>query len=292
MELRQLEYLIAVAEEANFTRAAERVRISQSGVSAQIRQLERELGCELFDRSSRVARLTAAGEAALGPARAAVNAATRLRQAVDDVNGLIRGRLTVGMVTGCTIAPLFEGLEKFHRQHPGVALTLQEASSDHMVEQLRAGTLDIALIGASGAPPVGLESLTIVSEGLCVLVPHGHRWASRSHIAVGDLGGEPIVSMPRGTGIRAAFDGACSAAGVSPSIGLEATSAEAIADLASRGLGAAVLSESMSTDFAETLVALRVDKVPQQALLLLVWASSSNPAVRVLVSCLREVFAL
>ena len=75
MELRQLEYFLAVAEEANFTRAAERVHISQSGVSAQIRQLEQELGATLFDRSSRKATLTPAGAAALEPARAALAAA-------------------------------------------------------------------------------------------------------------------------------------------------------------------------------------------------------------------------
>lgn len=292
MELRQLEYFVAVAEEANFTRAAERVRISQSGVSAQIRQLERELGCELFDRSTRVARLTAAGEAALGPARAALEASTRLGQAVDDVSGLIKGRLTLGMVVGCTIAPFFEGLEKFHRQHPGVALSLQENSSDQMVEHVRAGIVDIALIGAAGSAPAGVESLTIISEGLCVLVPHGHRWAVRSRIDVDDLDGESIVTMPHGTGIRATLDDACSVAGVSALIGLQATSAEAVGDLASRGLGAAVLSESMSMDFSDTLVALPLDGVPQQALLMLVWSGSTNPAARVLVSYLRDAFAL
>src|SRR3954454_19105848 len=110
MELRQLEYFVAVAEEQNFTRAAERVHISQSGVSAQIRQLERELGTELFDRSTRTATLTVAGKAALGPARAALAAAGALGRAVDEVTDLIRGRLTVGMVTGCTITPLFDAL--------------------------------------------------------------------------------------------------------------------------------------------------------------------------------------
>ena len=96
MELRQLEYFVAVAEEQNFTRAAERVHISQSGVSAQIRQLERELGAELFDRSARSATLTVAGKAALEHARAALAAAGAVGEAVGDVAELIRGRLTVG----------------------------------------------------------------------------------------------------------------------------------------------------------------------------------------------------
>src|ERR1700759_1183095 len=101
MELRQLEYFVAVAEEANFTRAAERVHISQSGVSAQVRQLEHELGADLIDRSGRSATLTPAGHAALSPARAALASVAAVRLAVDDVAGLVRGRLTVGMVTAC-----------------------------------------------------------------------------------------------------------------------------------------------------------------------------------------------
>src|SRR3954469_4350829 len=97
MDLRQLEYFVAVAEEANFTRAADRVHITQSGVSAQIRQFERELGADLFDRSARMVRLTAAGAAALPHARTALAAAQAVRDACDDVNGLVRGRLQVGM---------------------------------------------------------------------------------------------------------------------------------------------------------------------------------------------------
>src|SRR4030088_3825473 len=103
MDLRQLEYFVAVAEEQNFTRAAERVHISQSGVSAQIRQLERELGAELFDRSARIATLTVAGKVALEYARATLAAAEAVGHAVDEVTDLIRGTLTVGMVTGCTV---------------------------------------------------------------------------------------------------------------------------------------------------------------------------------------------
>src|ERR1035441_1424005 len=105
MELRQLEFLVAVAEEANSTRAAERVHISQSGVSAQIRQLETDLGATLIDRSGRRATLTTAGSAALVHARAVLTSVDAMRQAVDDVNGLVRGRLTIGMVTACTVAP-------------------------------------------------------------------------------------------------------------------------------------------------------------------------------------------
>jgi DNA-binding transcriptional LysR family regulator len=108
MELRQLEYFVAVAEEHSFTRAAERVNISQSGVSAQLRQLEREHGAGLVDRSTRIAKLTAAGRVALEPARRALAAAAEVHRAADEISGLMRGRVTVGMDTGCTLTPLFD----------------------------------------------------------------------------------------------------------------------------------------------------------------------------------------
>src|SRR4029453_15318546 len=101
MELHQLEYLVAVAEEASFTNAAARVHVAQPGVSAQIRRLERELGLTLFDRSGRAVRLTEAGEAVLPYARAALEAVAGARLAADELSGLLRGHVDVGMIVAC-----------------------------------------------------------------------------------------------------------------------------------------------------------------------------------------------
>src|SRR5436190_20936586 len=106
MELRQLEYFVAVAEEASFTKAAARVHVAQPGVSAQIRQLERELGQDLFDRTGRAVRLTEVGVAVLPYARAALEAVAGARLAVDELTGLLRGRIAVGMLTACSIVSL------------------------------------------------------------------------------------------------------------------------------------------------------------------------------------------
>src|ERR1700712_5970564 len=99
MELRQLEYFVAVADEANFTRAAERVHVAHPAVSAQIARLERELGQVVFDRSRRQVRLTAAGEAVLPYARAVLSAVANVRVAVDELSELVRGAVAVGTVT-------------------------------------------------------------------------------------------------------------------------------------------------------------------------------------------------
>ncbi|MFF5983866.1 LysR family transcriptional regulator [Streptomyces olindensis] len=290
MELRQLEYFVAVAEERNFTRAAERVHISQSGVSAQIRQLERELGAELFDRSARTATLTAAGRAALDHARAALAAAGAVGQAVGEVTDLIRGRLGVGMVVGCTLTPLFDALSAFHRAHPGVELSLLEDNSDRLVEAVRDGSVDLALVGLAGAPE-GLESLAVISERLVVAVPAGHPLAEQDRVRLRDLAGRSLVCMPPGTGLRTVFDRACAAQGLRPVIALQAGAADAVADLAARGLGVAVLSESMATARGGDLVARTIDDITEPALLALVWRRSHGPAVRELLAHSRRAFA-
>jgi DNA-binding transcriptional LysR family regulator len=290
MELRQLEYFVAVAEEANFTRAAARVHISQSGVSAQIRQLEHELGAALFDRSGRTATLTTAGVAALEHARTALAAADSVRQAVAEVNGLIRGRLVVGMVTACTVTGLFEALETFHTAHPGVELTLIEDDSDRLVERVRAGTADLALIGTADAEPQGVESLPIVRERLVAAVPPGHPLADRQRVTLEEIGAYPVVCMPEGTGLRAAFDRACAARGIRPYIALQATAPTAIADLAIRGLGIAILSESMADGYRGRLTALLIDDAAVPALLALIWAGTMNPALRELRTHMYRAF--
>jgi len=237
MELRQLEYLIAVAEEANFTRAAERVGISQPGVSAQIRQLENELGAQLIDRSGRRASLTAAGEAVLEHARAALAAAGAARQAADAVNGLLRGQLTVGMVTGCTVTPLFDALAGFHHAYGGVDITLIEGGSAELAAGVRAGQIDLALVGTAGLPPAGVGSFTVVSERLVAMVPPGHPLLDHEPVGLRDVTACPLVCMPPGTGLRGVLDQACAAAGLRPVIAVQASAGEAIIQLAQRGLG-------------------------------------------------------
>ncbi|CAL9598761.1 LysR family transcriptional regulator [Streptomyces sp. enrichment culture] len=290
MELRQLEYFVAVAEERNFTRAAERVHISQSGVSAQIRQLERELGAELFDRSARTVTLTPAGKAALDHARDALAAAGAVGQAVDEVTDLIRGRVTVGMVTGCTITPLFEALAAFHTAHPGVEIALLEEASDRLADGVRTGALDLALLGAAARTPEGLDAHTVISERLVAAVPAGHPLQRRRRVTLRDLAAYPVVCMPPGSGLRAVLDQACAAQGVEPAVALEASAADAIAGLAARGLGVAVLSESMADAYRDRLTAHVITDAHVPALLALVWRPARNPALRALLTHCRRAF--
>jgi DNA-binding transcriptional LysR family regulator len=279
MELRQLEYFVAVAEEANFTRAAERVHISQSGVSAQIRQLERDLGAALIDRSGRVATLTAAGLAALDHARAVLASVEAVRDAVDEVTGLIRGGLAVGMVNGCTIPGLFDALASFHRTHPGVDITLIEDSSDPLDKQVRSGAVDVALIGTAGGPPAGVESFPISSERLVAAVPLDHPLTNRKRTTLSSISAYPVVCMPEGTAPRTMFDRTCAERNVQPDIVLQASAPDAVADLAVRGLGVAIVTESMAARHGR-LKALAIDDIRTPAGLALIWTAPQSPALR------------
>ncbi|NKS83170.1 LysR family transcriptional regulator [Rhodococcus hoagii] len=290
MELRQLEYFVAVAEEANFTRAAARVHVSQSGISAQIRQLENDLGAPLFDRSTRVAALTVAGEAALAHARAALAAARAVRDAVDDVNQLVRGRLEVGMVTACTVTPLFDALSSFHRAHPGIDVSLREDNSDRLVDDVRAGAVDLALVGVAGAEPAGLHSFTVVRERLVAAVPRNHPLAQLSSVTLADVCAHPLVTLPPGTGIRTVLDRGCADLNCRASIALQASAPDAVADLATRGLGVAILSESMATSYPD-LASRVIADVDVEAVLALVWRPEISPALRELLSFTKRAFA-
>ena len=290
MELRQLEYLIAVAEEANFTRAAERVRISQPGISAQIRQLEHELGAQLIDRSGRRASLTAAGEAVLEHARAALVAAGAARQAADAVNGLLRGQLTVGMVTGCTVTPLFDALAGFHHAYAGVDITLIEGGSAELAAGVRARQIDLALVGTAGAPPAGVGSFTVVSERLVAMVPRGHPLLDHEPLCLRDVTACPLICMPPGTGLRGVLDQACAAAGLRPVIAVQASAGEAIIQLAQRGLGIGILSESMTGTDGDRLTAMVIDDIRIPAVLAVIWSPVAAPALRELITRCRAAF--
>ena len=289
MELRQLEYLVAVAEEANFTRAAQRVHISQSGVSAQIRQLEHDLGATLIDRSGRTATLTQAGEMAVKGAREILAASAALRQSVEEVTGLLSGRLTVGMVTACTITALFDALATFHRAHPRVAITLLEDDSATLVERVHAGALDIALIGAAGPPP-GLEAHPIVSERLAAAAAKDHPLSGRTRLTLNDLTGLPLICMPAGTGIRTVFEDSCLSQGLKLEVALEASAAGTVMDLAARGLGVAVVSETIAAAHSDRLWSAVVDDASVPALLSLVWKAALSPAAAAFLTHCRRAF--
>ncbi|ALG11235.1 LysR family transcriptional regulator [Kibdelosporangium phytohabitans] len=242
MELRQLAYFVAVVEEAGFTRAAERMHVAQPGVSAQIRQLEKEFGHQLLDRSGRAVRPTEMGTAVLPYAKAALKAVDDARLAVDELAGLVRGHVAIGMVTSHPVdIPAL--LAAFHDDYPAVEITLAEANSGKLVDDLHGGRLDAAIIGVATDLP-GLALHVLSDEALVAAVGHGDPRATATPMALTDLRDQPLICLPSGTGIRAILENACATAGFRPRVAFEAGTPQVLADLAARGLGLAILPES------------------------------------------------
>jgi DNA-binding transcriptional LysR family regulator len=241
MELRQLEYFVAVVEEANFTRAAARLHVAQPGVSAQIRRLERELGHALLDRSTRAVRPTEAGAAVLPHARAALQAVAGARAAVDELAGFLRGHISVGAVAAGGSVDLAGRLADFHQDHPGVEITLTEDTSDRLVASLTAGRLDLALIGLADTNPPGLTVEVILDVPFVAVVGQDHFLADRASVRLKELAHLPLITLPAGSAVRTALDAGFAAVGERPRIAFEASHPAVLARLADRGLGVAVL---------------------------------------------------
>ncbi|MGI5459147.1 LysR substrate-binding domain-containing protein [Streptomyces sp. CA-249302] len=211
MELRQLGYFVAVAEELHFGRAAERLHIVQSAVSMQIQRLERELGAELFDRTPRRVRLTGAGERLLPEARAVLAAAERARAAVAPPAGL-----RIGTSTGLG-AHLDRVLTAFARRAPDVPVELFSLPVAERLARVAGGQLDAAFVRAVEPVP-GVRVLPLWPDPLVVALPATHPLAGRPEIGVEELAGLPL-SLTERRNNPALVDlvlGACHEAGFEP----------------------------------------------------------------------------
>lgn len=245
MELHQLRYFAAVADHGSFTTAAESLHVSQSGVSAQVAKLERELGHRLLDRGRTVA-LTPEGIALLPHARAAGAAIDALRAAADELTGVIRGHVRLGTVIGCTIPGYLRGFADFRAAHPGVTVEVAEGNSDDLLADLVAGTVDVALVAHARPLPTGTIGRRLIREPLAVVLPDGHPWAGRAALTCADLTDETVLCLPPGTGVRTALEITCAAERTVVTPAVQAHSPEALMALAERGAGIAVLTESMA----------------------------------------------
>jgi DNA-binding transcriptional LysR family regulator len=287
MELRQLAYVVAVAEEGSFTRAAAREHVAQPAVSAQVRRLEAELGQALFARGPGPVTLTAAGAAVLPHARAALAAVAGARTAVDELAGLLRGRVAVGVVpsVGHRLAGL---LAAFHAEHPGVEITLAEDTSDALTAGVRSGRLDFALAGVAGDVPDGLDAATVVDERLVAAVGPSHRLAAHRAVTLRALREEPLIALPPGTGGRTALERGFARLGLAPRVALEAGDPLVLMELARRGLGVAIVPESA----AEGLHVLAL-RPALRSRLDLVWRAGDapSPAARELLARTRAALA-
>ncbi|HTJ69089.1 MAG TPA: LysR family transcriptional regulator [Actinospica sp.] len=246
MELRQLEHFVAVAQECHFTRAAQRLHIAQSGLSASIRSLEKELGATLFLRSTRQVQLTAAGQALLAEALRALSATNAAKEAVAAVQGLLRGSLSIGSLQCLHAVNLPNLLTGFLSDHPAVEIRLRQGGSEELTEYVRTGRLDIAFVARPARDPENVLVNPLDSENLVLACAPEHPAATKQRAKLADLMDEQFVDFPPTWGTRDLADRVLTAAGVERRVSLEVTDVHSLLDLVACGLGVALVPSSFS----------------------------------------------
>jgi DNA-binding transcriptional LysR family regulator len=245
MDLRQLRYFEAVARHRHFTRAADELHVAQSAVSHQVQRLEQELGVELLRRTTRSVEPTEAGALVAARALSVLSESDALVAEVEELRGLVRGRLTVG-------ALLFGGeldipaiLAAFTSEFPHVEVGVREGTAQRMLDMLRDGSLDVAFALESERHE-GIERLDLSDEELAAAISPRHPLAGDGPLRVEKLAGHALIAFQPGSSTRAMVDAALARARVEPRIAVEANDLALVRSLAARGLGVAVLPRSFA----------------------------------------------
>jgi DNA-binding transcriptional LysR family regulator len=259
MDLRQLGYVVAIAEEGGFTAAADRAGISQPSLSYAVKALENELGAVLFHRLGRSVRPTAAGEALLGPARQALRDADVARAAVAAVAGLQAGRLDLVCLPTLAVDPVAGLVGRFRVAHPGVQVRIDEPEDlDAVAEAVRSGTSELGITELlPGADLGGLDSIELDAHEFVAVVPPdlaAHLDTTPTLTSGADDGGRrgralslqvlarlPLVTTPPGTSTRRQIDEAFGAAGLEATLAVETDHRESIIAMVLAGAGVSIV---------------------------------------------------
>jgi LysR family transcriptional regulator, transcription activator of glutamate synthase operon len=245
MNLRQLRYLVAIADERHFTRAAAREHVAQPALSQQIRSLEAEVGLPLVERTTRRVAMTQAGDLLVARARRALAELDAAQAELQSLAGVQAGRLSVGAMHTMGPVDLSLLLATFHARYPAVELTVREQSSEELAAMLRDDEIDLAFLSVTERiQSRGLTLRPLVSEELVVALAADHPLASRPRLRLADLAGESFISFREGARLRELLTTAAAGAGFEPRIALESNESRRIRSLVSRGLGVAILPRS------------------------------------------------
>ena len=245
MELRQLAYAEAVARHRHFTRAAEELHVAQSALSHQIRRLEAELGTKLFERTSRRVVPTEAGEALAARARRVLAEVDGVRAELDELRGLVRGRISVGALLPAGEIEVTKLLAEFRGRFGGIEVGLREGTAGDLMELLTDGELDVAFMLVAGELPDGIESERLGTEEVVAAYPPGTAPEAKS-VAAADLAGVGLATPRSGSAIKHEVDRFFAAAGGELVLSLESSDPYLIRCLVSDGFGPAVLPASLA----------------------------------------------
>lgn len=279
MELRHLRYFLAVAEDLNFHRAAERLHVAQPALSRQVRALEEHLGAELVERLPRGIRLTEAGKAFLADVRGILADVARAEGRVRRVAQGELGQITIGFNEIAARRPYLPGFFQAARAvHPDIALQLRLLPSQPQLDAVRAGQLDAGFLFHRPAEDPGLSAILIDLDNYAVAMPSGHALARRPDLRLADLRDEPFILMSQG-GNRDLYGrlmAACVAGGLVPHQVYQADNEYAIVNLVAAGVGLAFLNRSFNpAPFADVILRV-LDELSVPVRLELVWRRDNH----------------
>jgi len=243
VELRQLDYFVAVAHEKSFTLAAQRLHVVQSAVSAAIAALEKDLKVTLFERNAQRVVLTEAGAALLPEALAVLDAVQGARDVLDELGTGLRGTVRMAILGGLGLVDMPAVAGEFRRRYPGVELQLRvpDTGSSGNEAALLAGDTDVGLIAVAGAVNRDLVSWELVRVPQILAVPVGHRLARRRRVTVEDLADESFVEFPLGFTNRRIADQVFESAGVRRRIAVETNGVDDALGYVRHGVGLAII---------------------------------------------------
>ncbi len=294
MDLRQLRYLVALADERHFTRAAAREHVAQPALSQQIRRLEDELGLALVERTTRQVKITEAGELLVARARRILAELHAAYDEIEAVKGVETGRVSVGTMHTMGPVDLSLVLAIFHDRHPGVDLTVREEASEDLARMIRDGELDLAFLSVTErVESHGLALHQLVLEELVVVLPPGHRLAASSSVRMAELRDEEFISYRPGARLRELLFSAARQAGFEPRIKLESNESERIRRLVARGMGVAILPWSDAVSPGGEVAVTALSDPPLSRDITLAWRQERRhpPAVAEFLTLARETFA-
>lgn len=294
MEIRQLRYFVALAEERHFTRAAAREHIAQPALSQQIRKLEEEAGLALVERSARRVTITQAGEQLLARARRILAELEAAQDELQALRGVHTGHVSVGAMHTMGPVDVSLALAVFHERHPAVELTVREMSSEELAEMLRVDQLDLAFLSVTERiESHGLGCTQLVSEELVAVLAPDHRLSARASVRMAELSSEQFISYRKGSRLRELLSAAGAAAGFEPRIMLESNESQRIRRLVCRGMGVAILprSDAVSPGAEVAVVALTEPTLHRD--ISLAWREGRRlpPAAAEFLHLAHEIFA-
>src|SRR5215475_320993 len=218
MELRQLEYFIAVASEMNFSRAAQRVHVVQSALSTSVSKLEKELGVELFDRSKQQIKITPAGELFREHARRVIHTARLARDSISEYRGALSGTVELGSLISFGPLDVPRVLGEFHRTYPFVRIRLRhsQTGSNAYLSAIADRSLDLALVSAPDRFPPGIQMQLMSREPMLFVCRPDHHLAQCDHVGLAELADEDLIGFPSEFGLQRIVENAFIAAGLTP----------------------------------------------------------------------------